>query len=315
MAVDFNGLLSGDDRLSVGGMTIPFKPKEFGFVTAAYVAPIGNGGTELTIDGYYAHSQPGGSLDDRDIEGRSSYAEAILAHPVVRSRDASLWLSGLFSILDSSQSEDGSRFRDDRINVAALSLYANIRLGKGRLTGRVSARQGLDILGASNAGDARLSRADGSGSFSKLEFWTSYDGRLGGPFSVGLQAQGQVASRPLLAFEEMGLGGRYFLRGYDYREYSGDRGIAGSAEIRFDLKELPRPFDSVQLYAFADAGSVGNYRGGAGSGSLASAGGGIRFYFDRKFEAGVEVGVPLRHGAIAGRDYDPRISVTATARF
>jgi hemolysin activation/secretion protein len=113
----------------------------------------------------------------------------------------------------------------------------------------------------------------------------------------------------------MGLGGRYFLRGYDYREYSGDKGIAGSAELRFDLKQHIGPVENTQLYVFADAGSVGNYEDGFGSGSLASAGVGARLDLGKKFELGLELGIPLRDGAIADKDYSPRFSFTLAARF
>jgi Ca2+-binding RTX toxin-like protein len=69
--------------------------------------------------------------------------------------------------------------------------------------------------------------------------------------------------------EEMGLGGRYMLRGYDYRERSGDNGIAGSAEIRFDLADQPKPIKAVQLYLFADGGTGNdNLDGGTGKDKL-----------------------------------------------
>jgi hemolysin activation/secretion protein len=113
------------------------------------------------------------------------------------------------------------------------------------------------------------SRSDGSAIFSKLEFWAHYDRSLLGPLSFQLQGEGQIASRPLLSSEEMGLGGRYFLRGYDYREYSGDKGVAGSVELRFDLPGWGGFVREAQLYGYADAGTVGNYRDGVGSGSLA----------------------------------------------
>ncbi len=159
------------------------------------------------------------------------------------------------------------------------------------------------------------SRRDGSAIFSKLEAWADFDLPLGGPFSMQLQAEGQIASRPLLSSEEMGLGGRYFLRGYDYREYSGDKGVAGSVELRFDLPKLGAPVRSAQLYGYADAGSVGNYEGGTGGGSLASAGGGIRAYLGRDLDASFEIGVPLSQGADPSDDKSPRISFVIGSRF
>jgi hemolysin activation/secretion protein len=133
--------------------------------------------------------------------------------------------------------------------------------------------------------------------------------------SFQLQGEGQIASRPLLSSEEMGLGGRYFLRGYDYREYSGDKGVAGSVELRFDLPGWGGFVREAQLYGYADAGTVGNYRDGVGSGSLASAGGGIRTWLGRNIDASLEVGVPLKDGADPDAELSPRISFVIGSRF
>ena len=311
--LNFNGFAAGDDRLTLAAVVTPVSPEEFALVRAAYSRAIGSNGTEAKIGGYIAQSRPGGSLSGRGIEGRSSEAQLGLAHPFVRSRAASLWGELELTLRDAEQDRRGVRVRDDRLTTLTASGYTVAKLGDGRGRGRLAFVQGLDMLDATDSGDDLASRSDGSGRFSKLYAWGQYDRPLGKRVSLHLQAEGQLASRPLLSSEEMGLGGRYFLRGYDYREFSGDKGVAGSAELRFDLKSAPRPFKGAQLYAYADAGSVGNYRGGSGGGSLASAGGGIRASIG-KFEAGVELGVPLSKG-FAGSDHDPRFSFTLGARF
>jgi len=97
----------------------------------------------------------------------------------------------------------------------------------------------------------------------------------------------------VLATEDIGLGGTSFLRGYDFNERSGDNGIMGFGELRFDWRGegfwLPRG----QAYIFADAGVVSNLEDGFGGGSLASAGGGVRLDLTRDLDLGVEVAVPL----------------------
>jgi len=126
--------------------------------------------------------------------------------------------------------------------------------------------------------------------------------------------EGQLASRPLLASEEMGLGGRSFLRGYDYREVSGDRGAAASAELRYDLGALPRGVRRVQLYAYGDAGEVSNSGSGIGGGSLASAGGGVRIWLRNRLEASAELGIPLSRSPFHA-DPKPRVSFTIGYAF
>src|SRR5207253_2531564 len=114
--------------------------------------------------------------------------------------------------------------RDDRIVTASATLAGNARILGGRLRVRLSYVQGLDLLGMTMRGDPLASRADAGGPFSRLEFWTEYERSLGHGLSVDLRGAGQLASRPLLASDEFGLGGRQFLRGFDYWEMSGDEG-------------------------------------------------------------------------------------------
>lgn len=315
LTADINGLLSEDDSLSVGGIVTPLQPKEFGLVRAGYTKPIGSGGTEVTFGGYVARSQPGGALAGLDIEGDSSEVEFGLRHPFHRTRSASIWGSVDFKLRDSSQTREGVKVRDDRlatVNAGAFSVY---RADNSRTRARITLVQGFDVLDATRRGDPLASRSDGSAVFTKVEAWLEYEQQLGRNLSFVAQAEAQAANRPLLSSEEMGLGGRYFGRAWDYREFSGDKGIAGSTEVRFDLKSLPRAIGDAQLYAYADVGSVGNYRGGFGGGTLASAGGGIRLWLDRSIEASLEAGFPLTDGADPTADRNPRLSFTLGTRF
>jgi hemolysin activation/secretion protein len=315
LSVDINGLLAEDDQLSIGGVVTPLAPKEFGLARLAYAKAIGTGGTELTFGGYVARSQPGGALADRDIEGRSFEVEAGVRHPFIRSRSGNLWGSLDFRVRDASQERENVKVRDDRLALVTASIFSTQQVPDGRVRTRLGLVQGVNAFNATRRGDPLASRADADGTFTKAEIWGEYDQRLGRGFSVFLQGEGQLASGPLLSSEEMGLGGRYFGRAWDYREYSGDRGIAGALELRFDLGGLPKPISDLQLYGYADAGKVSNYRGGAGGGSLVSAGGGIRMWFGSKLEADVEVGVPLTDGADPAAARDPRLSFTLGSRF
>jgi hemolysin activation/secretion protein len=290
------------------------QPREFQLAQASYTMPIGRGGTEMSVRGYVGHSDPGASLRGQDIAGVSAEGEASISHPLLRSRAASLWAIAAVTVRDSRLDRRGARVRDDRIATASATLSGNARFGGGRLRVRLSYVQGFDWLGATGRGDPLASRPDGGGPFSKVEFWAQYERPLGRGFSIDLRGQGQIASRPLLASEEFGLGGRQFLRGFDYWEMSGDEGAAGSAEVRYDINRLPRPLRRLQLYLYADAGRVTNLRGGFGGGSLASAGGGVRAWLVDGFEAGLELGLPLTDG-LFDDDPDPRFSFTLGSRF
>jgi hemolysin activation/secretion protein len=315
LAVDFNSIAIGGDRLSVGGVVTPVQPREFQYGEISYSAPVGRHGTEVSVAAYAGHSDPGASLRDQDVAGLSTQAEVRVTHPLLRSRAASLWGSVGVSVRDSTLDQQGARVRDDRIVTASAVLSGNARVAGGRLRVRLAYVQGLDLLNATARGDPLASRGDAGGPFSKVEFWTEYERSFGGGFGIDLRGAGQLASRPLLASEEMGLGGRQFLRGFDYWEHSGDEGAVISGELRYDMRRgLPGPLTRLQLYLYADAGRVTNLAGGLGGGTLASAGGGVRAWLQHGFQAGVEVGVPLTHGAF-DEDPDPRFSFNLGSRF
>ena len=314
LGADLHGLLSAEDRLSIGGVITPLEPREYALVRGKYIKGLGANGTEISVGGYAARSRAGGALRDLAFEGESGEGAVAVSQALLRSRAASLWADLELTVRDAEQSRRGIEIRDDRLSVLRASTYLSAKVGGGRARARLALAQGLDIFDATEAVDPLRSRFDGSGIFSKAEFWAHYDRTLGGSLSLQLEAEGQIASRPLLSSEEMGLGGRYFLRGYDYREFAGDKGIAGSVELRFDLR-IGGPVKAAQLYGYADAGAVGNLGQGRGGGSLASAGGGIRALLEPRLEGSLEVGVPLRKGFDEDWDLDPRVSFVLTSRF
>jgi hemolysin activation/secretion protein len=308
-----HGLVRPGDSLRVGAAFTPLDPQEFQFFEGFYRLPVGAGGTTIGAGGYVGRTRSE-EVGSDTFEGDSSEITFEVAHPLTRSRARSLWLTGRVEIRDSELQRAGSLIRDDRIVSASAALYGWERIGNGRIRGRLSLIQGLDLFDATDIGDPLASRADASGVFTKMEVWAEYWRSLGGGFSMELSARSQAADGPLLSSEEMGLGGPQFLRAFDYREVSGDEGSAASAELRFDIKDVARPISNVQLYAYADGGIVRDLGFNRDRDGLASAGGGIRFSLRSGIEAGVELGVPLTDGAFDA-DPDPRFSFTISARF
>jgi hemolysin activation/secretion protein len=313
-SLDFNGVVAAGDRLSIGGVVTPLQPDEFKLISGGYSLPVGRNGTELQARGYIGSTDAGADLREFDIEGTSHEISLGATHPLVRSRNASLWAIFELSLRNSDLSRRDVLIREDRIAAATAGLYGAGRVAGGFARVRLSVVQGLDILDATRRGDRLASRADGDGVFTKVGFWADYSRNLGGRFSFNVSGEGQLASRPLLSSEEMGLGGQSYLRGYQFRELAGDRGAAVATELRFDLRDLPRPLRQAQLYVFADAGHVSDLQPGTGGGSLAAAGAGVRISAHHGIDASLEFGVPLRDGAF-GRRPDPRLSFTLGIRF
>jgi hemolysin activation/secretion protein len=315
LSVDINALVTDDDCLSIDGLLTPLDPAEFGLVRLVYSMAVGTGGTELSIGGYIARSEAGGSLDGLDIDGSSSEIEAGLRHPIFRSRSGSLWGGITGRLRESHHTRADAPLREDSLTTLTASLYGTAKLSTGRVRGRAALVRGVDLFGATDRGDLLSSRRDADGTFSKAELWGEFEQRFDGGFSFLAQAEGQVADGALLSSEEMGLGGRYFGRAWDYREFAGDRGVAGAVELRFDWKKPTSHVRLAQLYVYADAGAVDNYGTGTGGGSLASSGGGVRLGVGRSLRAGVELGVPLTDGADPSKEDNPRLSFTIDKRF
>ena len=82
------------------------------------------------------------------------------------------------------------------------------------------------------------------------------------------------------------------------RSLSGDNGIAGTVELRFDQKANSQYLSGYQFYGFVDTGLAWNdgYRPSDGL-SLTSAGGGIRFFLNEGLQADIGAAAPLSYRA------------------
>ena len=206
---------------------------------------------------------------------------------------------------------------NDHIRTASLSADYRIqdRFG-GTSFATLTYRQGLDIFGASHFDDDLLSRDGASSNFSVLNLWFTRYQTLNDALSIKISAASQTASRPLFTSQQFYLGGAAFGRGYGAAEISGDNGLAGSLELRFDQKLNFRYWSGYQLYAFGDAGAVWNdgYRLSNGL-SLTSAGAGARFFLWDDLQADFGVAVPLSYRAPDNTRRSPRFLFTLSSAF
>lgn len=315
LQVDANALLFADDSLTFTYQGTPAQPRELEYGRARYAKRVSRSGTEVAVSGSLSASHPGAYFAPYDITGRSWFGGISVLQPLVRSRAASWWVTGEVALRGTSQDREGVRVRRDRLAVARVALNGYGQVIGGRLRVNATVSQGLDMLGATRAGDPLASRRDADGTFTSVELWADWTRGLGGAFSVRLAADGQIAAQPLLVSEEAGLGGGAFLRGYDWSERSGDQGIMGAVELRYDLDHPFGLIRKAQLYAFLDGGTVGNLKGGYGGGSLASAGAGARADLTRSLGATVEVAVPLTGIRYDTGTSDPRLNLRIAQSF
>lgn len=309
------GLLQSGDEASLLIANTPIHPAEFVFVRGRYTAPVDAKGSTLSASASYGLANPGAALAPLDVTGKTYDANLFYSRPMLRSRARSLWATVELRGLRSRQSLLGFPLRDDAIATLTGALTGTMRAGSGIVRGGVRITEGLPLPGVSHEGDARISRSDGDARFVVVSYAAEWVAPLARRVSLALASEAQIASRPLLATMEIGVGGPGFGRGYDYAERTGDNGILGSGEVRLDVVRLaPKIVDRVQIYGSVDGGYVGNLRDGPGGGALLSVSTGVRAGRGR-FSGALELAVPLNQDRFDTQNRDPRLSFRLSRVF
>ena len=297
--VAFNSYMLPGDTFALNLSTTPNDPRELGFGRLLYDVPVGTDGARIGASALYSEVRPG---DERRLTGDTTKTEAFELHGSIvplQSQRTSLTLTAAAGFTNVSERDLFGPVYDDHIRT--LSLTSDYRLqdnygGNNFLT--MTYRQGVDIFGASHVGDDLLSHTGASASFSVLDFWFTRYQTLSDAWSLKLSAASQTASGPLFTSQQFYLGGAAFGRGYGSAETSGDNGLAGSFELRFDQRPNLQYLSGYQLYGFVDAGVAWNDGYALNDGiSLTSVGGGVRFFLWDDLRADVGVAFPLSYRA------------------
>jgi hemolysin activation/secretion protein len=256
----------------------------------------------LSLIGTLTQGEPGSTLRAFNVLTNSWAIGPRLTYPLKRTRAESVVIEGGITMQSARVSILSAQFSHDQWRVAdiGVSYLRNGWLG-GAWSGNVDLAQGLPILGASENGSAQLSRVGGRTDFTKLTGEVHFTRPIQGAFSVALAALGQYGFNPLLTGEQFAFGGSQIGRGYDPGALTGDRGLGGSIELRYDRRFTMFPVQAVQPYVFYDAARVWNVQNVALAGStINSAGGGIRFWLPYSVFGDIEIARTLE--AVPGSD-------------
>lgn len=316
-----NNLLGMHEGISLQAVTAfsDADSRELDYFGAAWAQPINTEGTKLTVGGSVTSTEPGLDLGAFEIRGLARAMNFEVSHPFVRSRNTNLFGALKFNYLDSTRKDNlGLGDTVDQLRVArAAGTYQFTDSLIGINTFNVEASKGLDIFGASDEGDANMTRAAGDPQFYKSTLEISRLQRINGMFDVYVSAFGQMSPDNLLASEEMGLGGLAYGSAYDSSEITGDEGIAGRFELRAN-NPVSTPADTLQVYGFYDIGKVwdgDNVLPEDRQRSLASAGAGVRANMNENFAATFEAAKPLTRDVGTEGNRDTRFFGSLTARF
>ncbi len=310
----YNSLLRPGDTLAVNLSTIANDPRQLGFGRISYDTPVGVDGVRLGGSALYSEVRPG---DERRLFNDVTKTESYEIHGSVvpvQSQRQTLTLTAAVGFSNVSEYNVFGKLYDDHIRT--FSLTSDYRLQDafgGTNYATLTWRQGLDMLGASHFGDDYVSRDGARADFSVLNFYYTRYQVLTGPWSAKLSMASQTASGPLFTSQQFYLGGAAFGRGYGAAEISGDNGVAGSFELRFDQRPNWRYLSGIQLYAFTDSGLVWNdgYHPWDGL-SLTSAGGGVRFFLWDDLQADIGVAFPLSYRAPDNTRRDARLLLSVS---
>ena len=313
----FNSYLARGDTLAVNLSTVTKDPRELTFGRLSYDVPVGTDGVRLGASALYSEVWPGDFRRQSNNRTRTETFELRGSVAPLQSQASSLVVTAAFGFSDVSQSDIFGSIYNDHIRTLTLTGDYKFRddfKGVNYLT--VVGRQGLEILGASQADDAWLSRPGGAGDFSVFNlFFTRYQ-TLSDEWSVKISAASQLASTQLLLSQQFYLGGAAFGRGYGSAEISGDNAMAGSIELRFD-QTLKSPYlKGFQIYGFLESGVVWNvgYRYTDGL-SLTSAGLGARLFLTEDLQAGVGVAFPLTYRAADNYNRSAQLLFSLSSAF
>lgn len=318
---DANSIFGNYDHTRARVITaMPFKELFMGELSHDEV--LDNEGTKLTLLGSYTRTEPGDDLRFLRIVGESTFFQAKVSHPFLRSRQQSLVGRVALDTRETNINvfEDTALTRDRLRTARVGGTYSFLDKLQGSDSIDVQISQGMSILDATDHGIDR-SNPIGDSSFTKANFDISRLQPLPDGFSVLASATGQYSFSPLLTDEKFSMGGADFGRAFDPGETLGDSGLAGKIEARYDgLVEEPY-FDSYQLFTFVDIGEAWTRGTGVGSDnasmSMSTFGFGVRAKFTENLFSSLEADVPLIKPNNDSTDYreNPRIFFSITAKF
>jgi hemolysin activation/secretion protein len=284
----------GADQLSANITASPHSLEQVGG-QVRYRKAIGDDGLVGSLVVGISHGQPGAALGALDVRTDSWAIGPRLSYPLIRTRAQTLTIDGGITVQDARVKILDAPISHDQWRVADIALsYLSNDFLYGSMSSTLDISQGLPIFGATPNDSPNISQG-GKTDFTKLSGLFRYTVPLFPQFSAQIAAQGQYSFQPLITGEQILFGGTQIGRGYDPGAITGDRGIGGSFELRYDTALPEWHINQMQPYTFFDAAqtwfiprsavlgpSLGDY-------SLASVGAGIRFWFPYNVYGDVEV--------------------------
>lgn len=306
--VEFNSIF-GADQLAATVTASPTSAEQIAG-SLRYRIPIGDDGLIGSMIATVTHGEPGSTLTAFNVRTDSWAVGPRLTYPVIRTREETLLLDGGVTVQDARIYVLGTGVSHDKwrvLDVGGTYQRNNIDFLNGATWSTTfDLAQGLPFADATDNHAPAASRAGALFDFTKLTAFTRLSVPLGDAFGVVLSGQGQYSFAPLITGEQITFGGTQIGRGYDPGAITGDHGIGGSAELRYDWRLAKEWLQALEPYVYVDGAQTWYIqRGPAISASLldqniASVGGGIRFWLPYNISGALEGSHTLH--AVPGSD-------------
>jgi len=236
------------------------------FGRLSYVIPIGYYGTRIGASATGFQYRLGKDFADLGANGEGQVYTLYALHPILRSRNANLFVQGAAERKDLEDRQDnapgGPAVVDQTITNGKLGVVGDFRdrLMSGGLnsySATVTAGK-LEIQPDSALGfdQAPGTGPQTNGHFSKLNLEFRRLQRISDQFNLLFAYTAQGANKNLAAAEKMALGGPTGVRAYPVGEAPGDVGQLGTLELRYIVPKLQVFGGDLTLSTFVDHGQV-----------------------------------------------------------
>ena len=254
-----NNLSGYGDQLSAKAMV---SDESLGYGRIAYNSAVGGDGLRVGVAQTHLTYKLAGDYKVLNAGGTVDSTSAFATYPIVRTRNANLYVQGTAETKSIKDDMQNARFNNKTADVYGLGLNGDWRdnLGGGSVNTYGFNVSNGDLKGNLNI-DANTGESSDSfntkGNYTKTTYNASRLQAITPFVSVYVGANGQFASKNLDSSEKLILGGPNGVRAYGTGEAAGDEGYLATAELRYVVPGL-RPFgsDGLQLTTFIDTGRV-----------------------------------------------------------
>ena len=269
-------------------------------VDASYTIPVSPHNTKIRFAGGYSSTEVIDRLfDDIDITGNYNYYELSVRHPLIQSATEEFALGLTLSRQESRNFLDGERFPlslgaddDGEVKISAIRFFQDY---VKRNPNEVIALNSQFSFGV-DAFDTTINDAGiPDNSFFSWRTQGQYVRLLAEDTLFIVRSDLQLATEPLLALEQISIGGLGSVRGYRQDLLLTDNGFFLSVEARFPIFKATNIDGLLQITPFIDSG-VGWNNGdfpNPNPNTIVGAGVGLLWQMGDNFTARFDWGIPL----------------------